>query len=634
MIKLIKAIDSLTLNHNQTVVSPRLAIYEYNPDIKKIIKRPVIFAAKKTSDFIFEITLKVANLEKEVEYDVHGKLFDDRAIFSGSIITKKGGNETITVRVKLNFTPQKFVCVNRQYIEWILVKKGDADSLFKEEIEMEIYFLPHPLPTFIHKGVPIEILRLAVKEFYKNRKQQTAADGLKAQAYDNQWTKKECVTTAFWYNPPKYDTFRGSPHFTNVYYVGSDINVTLYINRWYEAHKSSCSIENCYDLASIVQYFLFLMGGYQQNEVKWAFMNPFGYLKETNLVGIGQCNNPFYSSAGNTKIVADDDSKRTAFGNHAFVQLVKENKILDGCSGPHYGTESPATYVANATDANTPNPPSVRRGTVNDITYNTGIKSVNKLSSTTERSIMSENKNINDFKKAIGYDTSAENMRSTTAHLHIWESPVRSPELGKDWKVSYEEVIPGQPETIKYWKLQKFDESLMISIYIASDNGNTAHNRFLNLGSTHTLIESIFEAGPKNLGEYSAQTYDGSRILWVYRNFVFDVESLNSDVNILEISKWLQESVEDSSQRSEGFPQIENIKVSVSTLAKDKEYKIQFDCINGDLVDFSPVNGLRLIAENINSLTFIADQEIDENLEIILVNSETGASTSEFISLD
>lgn len=57
------------------------------------------------------------------------------------------------------------------------------------------------------------------------------------------------------------------------------------------------SISNCYDEAAYLQCNL-RQHGYSS---KYCFMNPFGYINETNLKGRGMCNNPFYESTGMLK---------------------------------------------------------------------------------------------------------------------------------------------------------------------------------------------------------------------------------------------------------------------------------------------------------------------------------------------
>jgi hypothetical protein len=107
--------------------------------------------------------------------------------------------------------------------------------------------------------------------------------------------------------------------------------------------KASTTV-NCYDQAGAVQ----TLSGAVGVTVVWIYLQPYGFINPTQLVGVGQCNNPFFSSNGSTAMVPSDDARRTAFGNHAFNE---HTNIFDACAGPHVGTEARAAYVTAAIDA-------------------------------------------------------------------------------------------------------------------------------------------------------------------------------------------------------------------------------------------------------------------------------------------
>lgn len=164
----------------------------------------------------------------------------------------------------------------------------------------------------------------------------------------------------------KYDTSFGAPGFGSGGYGGS-----MELWNYIDPNKLKINkIVNCYDQAAGVQVLAGAMG----IVVTWIFMQPFGYIKQTTLVGGTVCNNPFFTGAMNPALVARDDPARTDFVNHAFVEL---GKIFDACAGPHLGTESRAEYVANSIDAD----PAIPRlkaaaGTTADMHITSGIASV------------------------------------------------------------------------------------------------------------------------------------------------------------------------------------------------------------------------------------------------------------------
>jgi len=152
----------------------------------------------------------------------------------------------------------------------------------------------------------------------------------------------------------QYETTGGTSNYATD--TLSRFNLTRFMS------KANGDIVNCYDCAGAVATMTALVGG----QSKYLFMEPFGYIKKTNLIGKGDCNNPFPDSA--TAIASlcvvgtpaamncaagaacDTDclrgNGRKRFKNHAFVEL--PDKIYDACAGPHLGTEIRADYF-NAT---------------------------------------------------------------------------------------------------------------------------------------------------------------------------------------------------------------------------------------------------------------------------------------------
>jgi len=116
-------------------------------------------------------------------------------------------------------------------------------------------------------------------------------------------------------------------------------------------------IVNCYDQA----YAVITLAAAVGIETSWVFMQPYGFINLTNLVGVGTCNNPFYNSdpmvmrkpktppgTKPTDLVHVPGTGRSYFWNHAFVNYI--GKIYDACAGPHRGTEYPDEYVKDAID--------------------------------------------------------------------------------------------------------------------------------------------------------------------------------------------------------------------------------------------------------------------------------------------
>ena len=92
-------------------------------------------------------------------------------------------------------------------------------------------------------------------------------------------------------------------------------------------------------------------------QVKWLFMDPYGFIKPTHLVGDSElCNNPFYRSphphdqvVTNLKKIDPKDIHRFPFGNHAFCalpyQALPSALVLDACAGPELASQTLKDHV-------------------------------------------------------------------------------------------------------------------------------------------------------------------------------------------------------------------------------------------------------------------------------------------------
>ena len=107
------------------------------------------------------------------------------------------------------------------------------------------------------------------------------------------------------------------------------------------------SVVNCYDQAAAVCAFGTLLG----MDVKYNRMEPFGYIKTNNLVGVGDCNNPFFGNNVANKTVAPNWPQRTGFGNHAFA--IFNNNVFAACVGPVLG-KSTSDYITDTIDTSRP----------------------------------------------------------------------------------------------------------------------------------------------------------------------------------------------------------------------------------------------------------------------------------------
>lgn len=150
-----------------------------------------------------------------------------------------------------------------------------------------------------------------------------------------------------------YDTNVGGPHYGADRHGATDFQLARYIN------MGAGKVVNCYDQAA----GLTALAGALGVRLDWKYMAPFGYLATCNLIGVGQCNNPFYRSNNSTPTIGGQSTDRTGFGNHAFTAFPRAQNadvtgvdggaaegIGDACAGPSTFDGTLADYVATAVD--------------------------------------------------------------------------------------------------------------------------------------------------------------------------------------------------------------------------------------------------------------------------------------------
>ncbi|KAF2398936.1 hypothetical protein EJ06DRAFT_95530 [Trichodelitschia bisporula] len=243
-------------------------------------------------------------------------------------------------------------------ITWRIEVLGTKQVFTLNTTRLEFYAITNSLPAFYQKVVPVGLLR----RFVLPRRDPKIS-----------WVEHCCYAT-FRDNGFIYDSTRGGASYAGNG-KGGHFKLTSYLK-----DVNAKTLVNCYDQASIMQILLGLCP--TTSGAQYVFMRPFGYIAKTDLIGQGLCNNPFYLGNQTAKLVKDDDPKRTAFGNHAFVTLRADSKqgIVDSCCGPHTGKETWQEYISAAihTKAQTTlydaNSHSSRPGVEADIKPVTGVE--------------------------------------------------------------------------------------------------------------------------------------------------------------------------------------------------------------------------------------------------------------------
>jgi hypothetical protein len=301
--------------------------------------RPGVYLVKSKKDAdTFTVKLSVTKSEGQ---DPTGKLTGqlETLRFEGDCPTSVGEH---VVKVKIVNLPDTVEHVDGD-AKWS-VKTAQGEFPQRDKTRLELFFVLDRPPAFYVQGPWVEALRFV----FKRAKIGGSSDPI----FIGGRISKYCHGG----HGMRYDVLQGRSAFGGHHYAKAPFQLMSYMN-WKTLPPGLVTpygdkiqnVVNCYDQAAAVQALAGVVGV----KAIWVFANPYGYIKQSNLVGVGACNNPFFKSPGATitPVTTADDPARTPFGNHAFVQLNdKSGGILDACAGPHTGKESIVEYIANAVD--------------------------------------------------------------------------------------------------------------------------------------------------------------------------------------------------------------------------------------------------------------------------------------------
>ncbi|OJD34157.1 uncharacterized protein BKCO1_25000111 [Diplodia corticola] len=289
------------------------------------------------SAWVLDLTIEVdANLAG-VPVTVHGgnDAAAEVAASDGDSAYVFGKTGTQTVRVKVD--PPWAQVERRPWgvsgnVAWRLRVCSTGQTLPLNATRLELYALApqRSLPAYFEGAVPVRLARRAVPRGH-------TGDHLSwlEYCYDNVFTRFDF----------RYDATYGAPA-----YVASHLGGNFRLRAYLAAAGRGASLVNCYDQAAAMQICLALAPGTGRSGVRWAFMDAFGFIKTTELVGWGACNNPFFRNpaCARTRECDNDDPRRSHFDNHAFLVLQPSNTVVDATCSPHRGTESPQRYLCAA----------------------------------------------------------------------------------------------------------------------------------------------------------------------------------------------------------------------------------------------------------------------------------------------
>jgi hypothetical protein len=241
------------------------------------------------------------------------------------------------------------------------------------ETFLEVYILPEGLPLYFHRsGIPLALLRLPdfLSSWMSHHEE----------GYEQPTDWPAYVVNLVFHSPKlEYETFSGSckytswTHFPSIREIFiSNGGIDCWLDLWLADTKASSESDmkhqvNCYDLAAICQVLISLGVENSARTVRMKYMQPFGFIKPTRLIGReetppdpihnprNECNNPIYRRGNNDpRMLCDDYSpNRSQFGNHLFVTVDTPRgvSVLDACCGPQLGATLLQDYPGMVIDA-------------------------------------------------------------------------------------------------------------------------------------------------------------------------------------------------------------------------------------------------------------------------------------------
>lgn len=575
-------------------------------------KRPGVFDMTAPNRYkSLKVRLKVKGPGDKETTKLTGKLagLTFIAVIAGDNSTGKTGKE-ITVSAVPENIPDYFKQA-RGDMEWFIA--SDKEPFEKTRLEMYwVYGCPGKM---YKKGVWVEVLRLlttlCVGLTHKEKIVQRIVN------YCHAWTSL------------RYNSETTAGQYAEAYW-GGFFKLEAFLAQAY-------TLCNCYDQAGALQTLIGALG----IELTWIYMNPFGFINNTTLIGRGECNNPVFLKKGSftPELVNKNDQRRTAFGAHSFCLWEKEGKhqfVLDACLGPTMGNVSSRQYIKSKIDTTTIlyKERKIRPGGLADMYKCTGIIDVHAFDCMVGacEKLNSEDKRIKEFKKRTDFDGSGQGINADTGVCCHWQDPLFCPELkDKGWKEESSRTHGGCVTAAKEWKLSRGSEHLKIIIFVTNKGVEAAKNRLLTIAASTAMTEIPFELKPKPQALGHLHVFYHGMEIWVFYNVCFLVDGRNSSIDLHPVAYWLQGQAEQSvvEKLSDHLPVIETVtpidgvKIKVDQEANIRVYPGDKD--NKKFLVLEPfffAAFLQLVEEKHLSLKIKGKKPGKTDISLVLVNEQ------------
>lgn len=634
----IKAERDVVLSYQGKPIPPRLPIWGQEGSMY-----PAAFVLGHKHPAALAVTVHIPGVKPGLVYSLEGLSADNIPLFSGKPVKVQDETQEIVFEVFAQYEPEGFFKISGENISWQVTGQDTREVSPPLVAPLELYWLYGDTYQFLQKGIPVERLReiadvCNMKGNIQPQQLDTQQKKIKILRDDPKKPAKKWVIasiTKHFFNrtPPSYDIWTGSTGFT-LYLDQEKRKITFLASSYLNALDDRGAVCCCWDLAVILRYYLHVIG---IHDVSLCFMDPFGYLEKTSLVGWGECNNPFFGGTDHHEVVNDKSSHRTAFGNHMFCKLDFDNTIVDITTGPHLGELTPHQYVEAAVDKTFPTDPLVKSGTVNDISY---FNTITHVDFVLEPESMDDSEFIDTFKNIVE-EKDPGDLGPEKFVVRSWPDPRENRYISrKEWKLSFEQLIPGINGAMKIWKLRKGKkgEAIDIYLYVSSSKSFGARNYFVTRATSHSHHEKPFDKGDSNLGHYSAvntkAASDNYKMFWVNNNVLFDVTLRNashrSEKKLFEWFDGLAEAEENLKNSLENdLPPTSGVTCSnpkprvgetvIVEIGPQTDFIYDF-ALDGDSLKLTEITGEAFI--------FKAMKACENTLTVVVVNKHTLISAS------
>lgn len=484
------------------------------------------------------VTLNVDEALRNVPFVLSGYLGKNKVASSATTI---GGPGMMSIPMTLSTsTTMPSQIVGDIVWELTIVDSQQVITIAKPT-RLELYWISAQPSSMYSKGVWVSVLRNVFPEIV----------GADNQAQIVAKVANYCFTGIYAGSPKQYDCVQGAPHY-NTSWEGGFIDLKLY----YSNLETYC---NCYDQAGIVQASLGALG----ISSTWQYFDPCGFINQTNLIGWGECNNPFFKEHVIAQILPINDPNRTLFGNHAFITYA--NQVIDACQGPYTATKSIAQYISAAIDTGTTlytryRPPYNRPGTKNDVLMKRGIVSVEKLSM---KALNTESPQVRVARELVDLEEMAARWGNETIVAN-WNDMPTELFAGQQLRDEYRRVVIGPDGAQLTWIGDFGNSRIRLEAFVSSVGQQGALEGMLTYcASISRPLEGVLTKAPAVLGPAAlALPGDRAQLLWVNRNVFLRLEvapGTASDeglsASLIGVAQELNERIERRIVVSDAVPQ-------------------------------------------------------------------------------